>query len=105
MAYTVEIQDAGVHRFCARAVILNDEGHYIGEVTWMQGYSFLDEAKTKAERIATAYRFAASNDILEQLQKAEDFISGFEGDEMQEGIDDLLSGIRAAIAKASTNGA
>lgn len=101
MVYTVEIQDTGVHRFCARAVITNGEGYYIGEVTWTQGYSFLDEAKTKAGRIATAHRFAASDDVLAQLCKAESFIAGFEGDEMQEGIDDLLSGIRAAINKAN----
>lgn len=39
-------------------------------------------------------------ELVEALRKAEAFISGFEGDELQEGIDDLLSGIRAAIAKA-----
>lgn len=43
---------------------------------------------------------AASPDLLAALDKAEDFISGFEGDELQEGIDELLAEIRAAIAKA-----
>lgn len=41
--------------------------------------------------------------MLAELRKAESFISGFEGDELQEGIGDLLSGIRAAIAKAEGN--
>ncbi len=42
----------------------------------------------------------AASDMLAALKKAESFISGFEGDELQEGIADLLAGIRAAIAKA-----
>lgn len=42
----------------------------------------------------------AAPDMLAALKKAESFISGFEGDELQEGISDLLAGIRAAIAKA-----
>lgn len=42
----------------------------------------------------------AAPDMLAELRKAESFISGFEGDETQEGISDLLAGIRAAIAKA-----
>lgn len=40
-------------------------------------------------------------DMLAELRKAESFISGFEDDEMQEGIDEMLAGIRAAIAKAT----
>ena len=34
------------------------------------------------------------------LEKAEHFIAGFEGDELQEGVDELLSEIRAALARA-----
>lgn len=41
---------------------------------------------------------AAAPTIMDELQKAESFISGFEGDDMQEGIDSLLASIRAAIA-------
>lgn len=36
-------------------------------------------------------------DTLHALKKAESFISGFEDDEMQEGIDEMLTSIRAAI--------
>ena len=42
----------------------------------------------------------AHDDMLTALRSAESFISGFEGDEVQEGIDELLAGIRGAIAKA-----
>lgn len=38
--------------------------------------------------------------LVDALRKAEIFISGFEGDETQESITELLSGIRATIAKA-----
>jgi hypothetical protein len=39
-------------------------------------------------------------DMLSELRKAESFISGFEGDDLQEGIAELLAGIRGAVAKA-----
>ena len=42
----------------------------------------------------------AAPELLEALKRAENFIQGFEDDETQEGIDALLSNIRAAIAKA-----
>jgi hypothetical protein len=38
--------------------------------------------------------------MLEALELAESFISGFEGDEMQAGIGELIDAARAAIAKA-----
>ncbi|CAB5555849.1 hypothetical protein [Stutzerimonas stutzeri] len=43
----------------------------------------------------------ASNEAstLSLLERAESFICGFEGDEDQEGIDELLSDLRAAIAQ------
>lgn len=49
---------------------------------------------------ANARLIAAAPTMLTELRKAEAFISGFEGDELQEGIDDLLSEIRAAIKQA-----
>lgn len=52
---------------------------------------------TKAE--APMYRAAPK--LLAALEGAESFIAGFEGDETQEGIDDLLEETRAAIAEAS----
>ena len=38
--------------------------------------------------------------MLDALELAESFISGFEGDEMQVGIGDLIDAARAAITKA-----
>lgn len=43
---------------------------------------------------------SAAPAMLAALQWAESFVSGFEDDELQEGIDDNLSMIRAAIAAA-----
>lgn len=36
---------------------------------------------------------------LDAMRRAESFISGFEGDELQEGIAEMLTGLRSAIAK------
>lgn len=38
---------------------------------------------------------------LAALKAAERFVAGFEGDEMQEGVDELLAQMRAAIQKGS----
>ena len=43
---------------------------------------------------------AAAPELLEAAKKAESFISGFEDDEIQEGINEMLSYIRNAITKA-----
>jgi len=51
-------------------------------------------------RFPNDYQREAARDPIEALRKAESFISGFEGDERQEGIDEMLSDIRAAIAQA-----
>lgn len=45
-------------------------------------------------------RFPVRPAALDTLRKAESFISGFEGDELQEGIADLLSELRSAIKQA-----
>ena len=39
-------------------------------------------------------------ELLEALEEAERFMAGFEGDELQDGIGERLSKMRAAIAKA-----
>ncbi len=44
--------------------------------------------------------FISSPRLLEALISAERFVSGFEGDELQRGIDSLLAQMRAAIALA-----
>jgi hypothetical protein len=40
-----------------------------------------------------------ANDTVDALVQAEAFIRGFEDDELQEGIPDLLAGLRAAIVR------
>ena len=50
---------------------------------------------------ARAERDLAAPNLLAALRLAEGFVSGFEGDETQEGIDALLGTIRAAIASAT----
>jgi hypothetical protein len=35
--------------------------------------------------------------IVDVLRQAERFVRGFEGDELQQGIDELLAGIRQAL--------
>lgn len=52
------------------------------------------------ETWANAYLIAAAPDLLAALKVAENFMAGFEGDELQEGIDDMLKQICAARAKA-----
>lgn len=37
-------------------------------------------------------------DVLGALTAAESFVSGFEGDEMQEGVDEMLAKLRTAIS-------
>jgi hypothetical protein len=44
--------------------------------------------------------FAAAPELLRELKIAERFMRGFEGDEVQKGVDARLAGMRAAIAKA-----
>lgn len=41
-------------------------------------------------------------DLRALLERVESFVSGFEGDETQEGIDELLADVRAEIAKIPT---
>jgi hypothetical protein len=70
---------------------------------WKDGYSeAIGEAASKAR--TTLAKISAprepAGDVLEQLRKAEEFIRGFEGDELQEGIDELLAGIRSALSSA-----
>jgi hypothetical protein len=40
----------------------------------------------------------SANDTVDALMRAEEFISGFEDDETQEGIADILAGLRKAIS-------
>lgn len=62
-------------------------------------YSFADAMVAEREKGQSAV-YAAAPELLDALRAAEEFMAGFEGDEIQDGIDERLSGIRAAIAKA-----
>lgn len=56
--------------------------------------------RTESEVLETARLLAAAPELLEELEAAEEFMAGFEGDETQDGINSKLASIRAAIAKA-----
>lgn len=81
----------------------DDQREYMGDQDEPSEY---DEAKcqrteTAAEQVR-AYLAAspAESTVQTALVAAERFIAGFEGDELQEGIDDLLALIRGAIMPA-----
>lgn len=50
---------------------------------------------------ANSNLLSAAPDLLDAAIIAEEYIRGFEGDEMQDEIDDKLTILRAAIAKAT----
>jgi hypothetical protein len=52
------------------------------------------------ELFANAALIAAAPDLLAALERAEGFISGFEDDDTQEGVTEMLAAIRAALANA-----
>lgn len=58
----------------------------------MADLEVLDTAITRLTRLST--------DMVAALERAESFISGFEDDENQEGIPDLLETIRDLITRA-----
>jgi transketolase C-terminal domain/subunit len=51
-------------------------------------------------RLANGCLLRTAPDLLRLLKQAERFVSGFEGDDLQEGIDDLLTQMRRAITLA-----
>lgn len=53
-----------------------------------------------ARQNANGRVIAAAPCMLRELRVAEEFIAGFEGDELQPGVADILSGIRDVIARA-----
>lgn len=52
-----------------------------------------------SKRVAFLNGKETSGQLIEALEQAESFIAGFEGDELQEGIDLLLAQIRAALGR------
>ena len=65
-----------------------DERTFIAVNIALDGIELISLASNNHDRLITA------------LTKAEAFIAGFEGDDLQEGIGELLSDIRAALASA-----
>lgn len=57
--------------------------------------AFVQDAQADIGKLADV-----NADLLTALQLAEDFMAGFEGDELQDGIDQRLATIRSAIALA-----
>lgn len=66
-------------------------------------YSVRDQTRYVHEYQRAMKLAGAAPAMLNALRVAESFIVGFEGDEVQEGIDELLGEIRAAIAEAEAS--
>jgi hypothetical protein len=60
-----------------------------------------EDAKKRGWRIFVQKRDLPPHmgDPLKALTRAEAFVSGFEGDELQDGVDSLLNDLRVAIAR------
>ena len=72
---------------------------HIERADWLAGIRW---GRTDWSGLADRRRLQlAGPGLLAALRLAERFLSGFEGDETQEGIDALLGTIRAAIASAT----
>lgn len=61
-------------------------------------FDALDRESVTVDRIGQVLPTVAP-DLVALLARAESFISGFEGDELQTGIDDLLAELRAAMPR------
>lgn len=73
--------------------ITDEDGNTIADVRYVELFS-------QEEELANARLIAAAPELLVALSVAEEFMSGFEGDETQEGMGAKLKQIRATITKA-----
>ena len=81
----------------ARVKLANDEGDPILSA-WLPGaLATIAKADGRAASL-NPLPASGSERMLDALQRAERFMSGFEDDPLQEGIDDDLGAIRSAIA-------
>lgn len=81
------------------AHVLYTVGHYAPDG---QFHPESDHGDSAAAASRTAYLngdASAAPEVAAALTKAEAFIAGFEGDTMQEGIDELLRELRAVLRK------
>jgi len=76
----------------ATHTIIDGDGH-----SW--GFCWADHDDVNAEYEGNRRLMAASPELFEALQIAEAFISGFEGDESQDGIEIKLAIIRSALSR------
>ncbi|MDC7675398.1 hypothetical protein [Asticcacaulis machinosus] len=73
------------------------EAHTNGKSWWVQTPAPYREVLAENLSEKAARMLCHVPNLIEALQTAETFISGFEDDELQDGINDRLSIIRAAI--------
>lgn len=68
---------------------------------WLRSISITESDPNADTAAMLMYEIAAlktqCDELVKNLVNAEYFIRGFEDDEMQEGVDDLLAGVRGAI--------
>lgn len=77
--------------------------HMNGDDLPLDGEDFMSSAITLYGLCAHSALSSATDGVphaIQALKIAEDFMSGFEGDEMQEGINEKLAVIRAALMTA-----
>uniref|UniRef100_UPI003563B935 hypothetical protein n=1 Tax=Pseudomonas aeruginosa TaxID=287 RepID=UPI003563B935 len=72
--------------------------HVLVEDQWTTAERMLTGACVAAEERAAAQ---TQHSVPELLVRAEDFVSGFEDDDEQEGVSQLLADLRTAIGRAN----
>ncbi|OZI79883.1 hypothetical protein [Bordetella genomosp. 2] len=97
---TVVDKDGFQHVEASSIAILLDYSEKLGIGHWADSPAASREI-TEEEQAANARLIATAPELLEALTEAEVFMAGFEGDELQDGIDAKLQQARAAIAKAN----
>lgn len=87
------------------SVSLHHESGAVRAILPMTGIGGPDRDTWKKNSVETAEEVAkrinAFDPMLDALRIAERFMAGFEGDELQEGVDDQLRAIRSAIECAA----
>ncbi|RUW81542.1 hypothetical protein [Mesorhizobium sp. M2A.F.Ca.ET.067.02.1.1] len=59
----------------------------------------IESARKLRDELVEKLPFDHASDTVDALTQAESFISGFDGDPLQEGVADMLAGLRAAIRR------
>lgn len=85
-------------RMLGHLIGVRDEAKHICTVNNLPPHVLANRDQATAE--ANARLITAAPDLLAALDRAEAFIAGFEDDDTQDGIPEMLAAMRAAIAKA-----